>query len=69
MRQLLRERFMHNRDRMVGDFFTKHLSIHRHEDVARFAQHLVDGVFANNTGDWQWHVPDFGAPDNRLPLA
>ena len=26
----------------------------RREGAARFPRHLVDGVFANNTGNWQW---------------
>jgi deoxyribodipyrimidine photo-lyase len=55
MRRLLRERFVHNRDRMVAaDVLTEHLCIHWRERAARFAQHLIDGVFAINTGNWRW---------------
>jgi deoxyribodipyrimidine photo-lyase len=47
MRRLLRERFVHNRDRMVAAaFFTAHLCVAWRERAARFVQRLVDGVVA-----------------------
>ena len=46
---------MHNRARMVSaDFLSKHLSIHWRNGAAHFAQPLVDGGFAHNTGNWPW---------------
>jgi deoxyribodipyrimidine photo-lyase len=37
-----------------ADFLRKHLSIHWRDGTARLAQPLVDGGFANNTGNWPW---------------
>ncbi|MHB1241876.1 MAG: cryptochrome/photolyase family protein [Gaiellaceae bacterium] len=55
MRQLLREGRMHNRARLVaGSFLTKHLGIDWRAGAAHFAEHLVDGDVASNSGNWQW---------------
>ncbi len=55
MRQLMAEGFMHNRARLVaGSFLTKHLGIDWRRGAEHFAEQLVDGDVANNTGNWQW---------------
>jgi deoxyribodipyrimidine photo-lyase len=46
---------MHNRARLVaGSFLTKHLAVDWRSGAAHFAEHLVDGDVANNSGNWQW---------------
>jgi deoxyribodipyrimidine photolyase len=55
-----------------ADFFTKHLSINRREGAAHVAQHLVDGIFADNDADGAYarrHVRELGTPDHRLRPA
>ena len=55
MRQLRAEGTMHNRARLVtASFLAKHLYLDWRLGAAHFAQHLVDGDVANNTGNWQW---------------
>jgi deoxyribodipyrimidine photo-lyase len=55
MRQLLAEATMPGRARLVtASFLTKHLYLDWRLGAAHFAQHLVDGDVANNTGNWQW---------------
>jgi deoxyribodipyrimidine photo-lyase len=55
MRQLLVEGTMHNRARLVtASFLAKHLYLDWRLGAAHFAEHLVDGDVANNTGNWQW---------------
>ena len=55
MRQLAREGWMHNRARLVvGSFLTKDLYLDWRLGAAHFAELLVDGDVAQNTGNWQW---------------
>ena len=55
MRQLRAEGTMHNRARLVtASFLAKHLYLDWRLGAAHFAQHLVDGDVASNTGNWQW---------------
>ncbi|MFL1376968.1 cryptochrome/photolyase family protein [Nocardiopsis protaetiae] len=55
MRQLLREGFMHNRTRMItAAFLTRTLGVHWRAGAGHFADHLLDGDVANNSGNWQW---------------
>jgi deoxyribodipyrimidine photo-lyase len=55
MRQLAREGWMHNRARLVvASFLTKHLSVDWRLGAAHFAELLVDGDVAQNSGNWQW---------------
>ena len=55
MRQLRAAGTMHNRARLVtASFLAKHLYLDWRLGAAHFAQHLVDGDVANNTGNWQW---------------
>jgi deoxyribodipyrimidine photo-lyase len=55
MRQLEREGWMHNRARLVvGSFLTKDLYVDWRLGAAHFAELLVDGDVAQNTGNWQW---------------
>jgi deoxyribodipyrimidine photo-lyase len=55
MRQLAREGWMHNRARLVvASFLTKHLSLDWRLGAAHFAELLVDGDVAQNSGNWQW---------------
>jgi deoxyribodipyrimidine photo-lyase len=55
MRQLAREGFMHNRARLLtASFLTKDLSLDWRLGAAHFADLLVDGDVANNSGNWQW---------------
>lgn len=55
MRQLAREGWMHNRARLVvGSFLTKDLYVDWRLGAAHFADLLVDGDVAQNTGNWQW---------------
>ncbi len=55
MRQLAREGFMHNRARLLtASFLTKDLYLDWRLGAAHFADLLVDGDVANNSGNWQW---------------
>ena len=55
MRQLAREGFMHNRARLLtASFLTKDLGLDWRLGAAHFAELLVDGDVANNSGNWQW---------------
>jgi deoxyribodipyrimidine photo-lyase len=55
MRQLAGEGWMHNRARLVvASFLTKHLSVDWRLGAAHFADLLVDGDVAQNSGNWQW---------------
>jgi deoxyribodipyrimidine photo-lyase len=55
MRQLAHEGFMHNRTRLLtASFLTKDLYIDWRLGAAHFADLLVDGDVANNSGNWQW---------------
>jgi deoxyribodipyrimidine photo-lyase len=55
MRQLSAEGTMHNRARLVtASFLAKHLYLDWRLGAAHFAEHLVDGDVASNTGNWQW---------------
>jgi deoxyribodipyrimidine photo-lyase len=55
MRQLAAEGWLHNRARLVvASFLTKHLSLDWRLGAAHFADLLVDGDVAQNTGNWQW---------------
>ncbi len=55
MRQLRAEGTMHNRARLVtASFLAKHLYLDWRLGAAHFAEHLVDGDVASNTGNWQW---------------
>ena len=55
MRQLAEEGWMHNRARLiVSSFLTKTLGLHWRHGADHFAQLLVDGDVASNSGNWQW---------------
>ena len=55
MRQLAREGFLPNRERLiVASFLTKTLDIDWREGAIHFERLLVDGDLANNVGNWQW---------------
>ena len=55
MRQLLAEGSMPNRQRLVAaSYLTKELGIDWRIGAAHFAEHLVDGDVASNSGNWQW---------------
>ena len=55
LRQLVAEGWMPNRARLVtASFLVKHLYLDWRLGAAHFAEHLVDGDVANNTGNWQW---------------
>ena len=55
MRQLRSEGWMPNRARLiVSSFLTKTLRIDWREGAAHFAELLVDGDLASNSGNWQW---------------
>jgi deoxyribodipyrimidine photo-lyase len=55
MRQLAGEGWMHNRARLVAaSFLTKHLAVDWRLGAAHFAELLVDGDVAQNSGNWQW---------------
>ncbi len=46
---------MHNRARLLtGSFLTKDLSLDWRLGAAHFADLLVDGDVASNSGNWQW---------------
>jgi deoxyribodipyrimidine photo-lyase len=73
MRQLRRERWMHNRARLVvGSFLTKHLGIDWRRGERWFMRMLLDGDEANNNGNWQWigrGRPAAGLPADLQPGA
>jgi len=55
MRQLAAEGWLHKRARLVvASFLTKHLSVDWRSGAAHFAELLVDGDVAQNSGNWQW---------------
>jgi deoxyribodipyrimidine photo-lyase len=55
MRQLAAEGWMPGRARLVtASFLVKHLYLDWRLGAEHFAEHLVDGDVANNTGNWQW---------------
>ena len=55
MRQLLAERWMHNRVRMVvASFLVKDLHLGWTHGAAYFMAHLYDGDIAQNQLNWQW---------------
>lgn len=55
MRQLAQTGWMHNRVRMVtAMFLAKDLLIYWRLGEEHFARSLVDFMFANNNGGWQW---------------
>lgn len=55
MRQLSTEGWIHNRLRLVvASFLTKTLRIYWREGADHFADLLVDGDLASNSGNWQW---------------
>lgn len=55
MRQLLRERWMHNRVRMVvASFLVKNLHLPWWWGARHFMRHLVDGDLASHQHGWQW---------------
>ena len=55
MRQLVQDKWMHNRLRMVvAMFLTKNLMTHWSWGEQFFEKHLVDLDLAANNGGWQW---------------
>ncbi len=55
MRQLIKEKWMHNRLRMItAMFLTKNLLIDWRKGERYFMENLVDGDFCSNNGGWQW---------------
>ena len=55
MRQLLHEGWMHNRARLVtASYLTRTLRLDWRAGAAHFADLLVDGDLASNSGNWQW---------------
>ena len=55
MRQLKAEGWLPNRARLiVASFLTKTLGVHWRHGASHFAELLVDGDVASNTGNWQW---------------
>jgi deoxyribodipyrimidine photo-lyase len=55
MRQLRTEGWIHNRVRLiVASFLTKILGIHWRHGADVFAELLIDGDVASNSGNWQW---------------
>jgi deoxyribodipyrimidine photo-lyase len=55
MRQLHDEGWLPNRARLiVASFLTKTLRIHWRAGADHFAEQLIDGDLASNTGNWQW---------------
>ena len=65
MRQLLEEGWMPNRARLIAaSYLTRTLGVDWRVGAAHFAEHLVDGDPASNTGNWQW-VAGTGANPRR----
>ncbi|KAJ6261896.1 Deoxyribodipyrimidine photo-lyase [Drechslerella dactyloides] len=54
MRQLMSDKFVHNRCRMiVASFLCKHLLLDWRKGERFFMEHLIDGDFASNNAGWQ----------------
>lgn len=55
MRELAATGFMHGRARLItASFLTKHLEVDWRLGAEHFAELLLDGDVASNTGNWQW---------------